>query len=1052
VGDTCRECGHELRAAARFCDGCGARNAADPAHAEYKQVTVLFADVVRSMDLAAAVGAERLREIMADLFDRSSAVVRRFGGTVDKFTGDGVMAVFGAPIALEDHAFRACLAALELQNAAGELGAEVELRDGIALKLRVGLNSGEVIAGEIGAGAATYTTVGEQVGLAQRMESVAPPGGVMVSESTAKLVEHSAVLEPPTLVRIKGATEPVTARRLVAARDSERGFRRMSPLIGRQWELSTVSGMLDLAIGGKGRVVGLVGPPGIGKSRMVWEVTSMAADRGVEVFTASCESHTSELPLYAVTRLLRNIFAVGGLDPGAARSGLRNRILDADPEDLLLLDDLLGIGDGDTPLPVIDPDARRRRLTVLLNTAAAARTSPAVYVIEDVHWIDEVSEAMLAELAAVVPQTRALLLLTSRPEYGGRLNRLPSSHRIAIAPLDDSDSSALAAELLGSDSSVVALIERIADGAAGNPFFAEEIIRDLAERGVVDGEPGAYVFRRAAADLRVPASLQATIAARIDRLNPKAKRTLNAAAVVGARFDADSLIDLVEDVDLAELITAELIDQVTFTGRGEYAFRHPMIRTVAYESQLKADRAQLHRRLAAAIQQSDPDAADQNAALVAQHLEAADDLVVAYQWHMRAGTWVQYRDIRAARVSWTRAKEIADRLPGDGQDVLAMRIGPRSLLAVTTFSVSGSVDDIQFDELRQLCASAGDNVALGIGMAGVVTALIFNNRFAEAARFASDSIAVVESIPDQGQTLGMWAAMANAKWQAGQVFEALTFAQRVIDLADGDPTKDNVIIGSPLAFALGMRGSCRFALGIPGWRDDFDLGIRTARGFDTTMRVATVMLKHRFAAGNGGLLPDAVADAETAEVLNVAERAGDDFSLDSARLTRGGLLVLRDGADRAEGIRLLELYRQASIDHGYTTTSVRFVDTESASELLRLGDVTGAIELARSSLEFLYESGDMGSRGPALTTLVEALLCRGTVHDVAEARASIERLAAVPVDPGFVLHELPLHRLRALLARADGDEAAYREHRDQYRTMATKLGFEGHIAIAEAMD
>ena len=236
------------------------------------------------------------------------------------------------------------------------------------------------------------------------------------------------------------------------------------------------------------------------------------------------------------------------------------------------------------PLPVIDPDARRRRLTVLLNTAAAARTSPAVYVIEDVHWIDEVSEAMLAEFAAVVPQTRALLLLTSRPEYGGRLNRLPSSHRIAIAPLDDSDSFALAAELLGSDSSVVALIERIADGAAGNPFFAEEIIRDLAERGAVDGEPGAYVFRRAAADLRVPASLQATIAARIDRLNPKAKRTLNAAAVVGARFDADSLIDLVKDVDLAELITAELIDQVTFTGRGEYAFRHPMIRTVAYES------------------------------------------------------------------------------------------------------------------------------------------------------------------------------------------------------------------------------------------------------------------------------------------------------------------------------------------------------------------------------------------------------------------------------------------------------------------------------------
>ncbi len=769
----CGECGLELRADARFCDGCGARIASEVSRAEYKQVTVLFADVVHSMDLAAAVGAERLREIMAELFTRSSAVVQRLGGTVDKFTGDGVMAVFGAPIALEDHAFRACLAALAIQEEAGLLGRDIERRDGAELLLRVGLNSGEVIAGEIGSGSASYTTVGEQVGLAQRMESVAPAGGVMISESTARLVDGVAVLGERERVSFKGATEPVVAYRLLAGSQASRGARQLSTLVGREWELSTVAGILEQSIRGKGRVVGLVGPPGIGKSRLVFEISSMADERGVEVFTMSCESHTTELPFYAVTRLLRNIFAVDSVDRVAMRSSIRGRMPEADPEDLVLLDDLLGVRDGETPLPVIDPDARRRRLAVLLNTAAAARTTPAVYVIEDVHWIDEVSEAMLADVSAAISHTHSLMLVTYRPEYTGPLDRLSGAHRIALAPLDDSDLVALAGELLGKDSSVVSLAEHISQRAAGNPFFAEEIIRDLAERGVIDGEPGAFVSRTSAADLRVPASLQATIAARIDRLSANAKRTLNAAAVVGARFDAVSLIGLVEDIDLGELVTAELIDQVTFTGRAAYAFRHPMIRTVAYESQLKADRARLHRRLAAVIERGDPAGADQNSALVAQHLEAAGDLVEAYQRHMRAGTWVQHRDIRAARVSWQRAKEIADRLPADGQNVLAMRIGPRTLLAMSTFKVSGSVDDTQFDELRQLCTAAGDNVALGIGMTGVTTALVFSNRFREAVEFASDYVGVVESIADQSQTLGMWGGMANAKWQAGQVREAL---------------------------------------------------------------------------------------------------------------------------------------------------------------------------------------------------------------------------------------------------------------------------------------
>ena len=302
----CRMCGTEPREGARFCDGCGAPVTAHDTHAEYKQVTVLFADVVHSMDIAAAVGAERWREIMAELADRCAAVVQRYGSTVAQWTGDGIMAVFGAPITLEDHAVRACLAALGVQQEATRLAVDVRERDGLDLRLRVGLNSGEVIAGGIGSGQFGYAAVGEQVGMAQRMESVAPPGGVMLSASTARLVEGAASLAEWESVRIKGAQEPVPARRLLGMGDGHRaGGRVESNLVGRRGEMAAVEGLLDRAIDGHGAVVGVVGSPGIGKSRLVREVTAMAAARGVEVFTAFCESHASDIPFHVVARLLR---------------------------------------------------------------------------------------------------------------------------------------------------------------------------------------------------------------------------------------------------------------------------------------------------------------------------------------------------------------------------------------------------------------------------------------------------------------------------------------------------------------------------------------------------------------------------------------------------------------------------------------------------------------------------------------------------------------------------------------------------------------------------
>jgi class 3 adenylate cyclase len=1050
----CGSCGTELSAKAKFCSECGAAVSPGTKPAEYKQVTVLFADVVHSMDIAAAVGAERLREIMADLADRCAAVVQRFGGTVDKFTGDGIMAVFGAPVALEDHAIRACLAALGVQEEVTRLAVDVHDRDGVELRLRVGLNSGQVIAGEIGSGSFGYTAVGEQVGMAQRMESVAPPGGVMLSASTARLVEGAAALGESELVEIKGADEPVMAQRLLGIGERHRPVTPAeSTLVGRRWEMSAVEGLLDRAIDGHGAVVGVVGPPGIGKSRLVREVTAMATARRVDVFTAFCESHASDVPFHVVARLLRAATGIKGLDPHAARARIRAQAPDAEPEDLVLFDDLLGIADSDVKLPKIDPDARRRRLTALVNAASLARNAPAVYVVEDAHWIDEVSESMLAEFVTAIPQTPSLVLVTYRPEYRGALSRAGSAQTIALAPLSDSDTAALVAELIGPDPSVGELGQKIAERAAGNPFFAEEMVRDLAERAVLRGNRSAYVCPVDAAEVTVPATVQATIAARIDRLNPQAKRTLSAAAVIGAKFSRDLLETLGIDPVLEDLVRAELIDQVRFTGGPEYVFHHPLIRTVAYEAQLKSDRTELHRRLAAAIESRDPASADENAALIAEHLEAAGDGHAAYGWHMRAATWATHRDINAARRSWERAQRIADALPAEDPNRAALRIAPRTMLCGTANRAQEHVAGARFEELRQLCAAAGDKASLAIAMAGLVVDHTYQDRTREASQLASEHMALIESLGDPNLTVGLSFAPSYAKGESGEWCDALRWSQRVIDLADGDPSKGNFIIGSPLALAFTMRGMARFCLGRPGWRDDLRQAVAMARSTDHLTYARGVMHFYLGGIPAGGLRPDDPAMREIEDALQVAERSGDDLAVTLARMTLGLAMMHRPtAAEHDRGQKLLAEVSEEFVRRESLLCHLPIINVYLARETARRGDWDEAIREMRAAVDHLTREGRLLGWGvPSTGVLVETLLDRGADGDVVEAEAAVERLAAAPADEGLAVRDIWLLRLRALLARARGDDAAYADFRDRYRDMAKTLGYEGHIAWAEAM-
>ena len=569
-------------------------------------------------------------------------------------------------------------------------------------------------------------------------------------------------------------------------------------------------------------------------------------------------------------------------------------------------------------------------------------------------------------------------------------------------------------------------------------------MRELAQRGVLNGERGDYVCGEDVADVTVPGTVQATIGARIDRLDQPAKRTLSAAAVIGMQFGADLLTDLGVEPVVDELVRAELIDQVRFTPRSEYAFHHPLIRAVAYESQLKSDRAEWHRRLAAAIQTRDAESVDENAALIAEHLEAAGDLRAAYGWHMRAGSWFIRRDVSAAQVNWERARQIADALPDTDADRIRMRIAPRAKLCGSAWrgvqpNVSGLVD-----ELRELCPQVGDNASLAIGVIALALQHGFYGRMREAYPLAAEHMALLESIDDPTLTIGATAAAVSIRHETGDMADIFRWSQRVIEGAGG---------ASPLtALALVWRGVARWWLGRDGWRRDLDDAIAMAANADPITHPAIVQWKYIDAIPHGVLRADDTAVRELEGALRVAEVSGEEVVVCNMKYALGGALTHRDDpADRQRGLDLIAQVREMSMQHRYTWIWLPILELYTARERARSGDFEDAIPAMRKAADDLFHAGQVlyGIWGSA--TLVDALLQRGSDGDVVEAEGVIHRLANLPDDGDWVVLQIWLLRLRALLARARGDDSRYRDLRDRYRAMAKSLGFEGHMHWAEAM-
>ena len=437
-----------------------ARASASSLAGERKQVTVLFADVTGSMDLAEQTDPERWRAIMDRFFRILADAVHRFEGTVDKFTGDGIMAIFGAPIAHEDHAQRACFAALEMQRGVSEYAGELRRSEGISLTARVGINSGEVVVGSIGDDLSlSYTAVGHTVGLAQRMEALAEPGQAYATEHTAKLAAGFLELSDLREFENKGSSRPMRTFEVVGvgmARsrlDVARG-RGLTRFVGRAGELRELEGALAAAHDGEGQVIGIVAEPGVGKSRLCAEFVEAVRARDIEVHEAHCQSHGRTLPLMPVLEMLRSYFRIDDRDPPReVREKIAGRMLLLDPglaDELPLVFDFLGVPDPARPAPRMDAEARRRQLLGVVRKLVGAkdRPDPVINLIEDAHWMDPASEEFLAALIEGVPDTPTLVLVNFRPEYSADWMGRPWYRQLPLAALGDEAVGELLGELL----------------------------------------------------------------------------------------------------------------------------------------------------------------------------------------------------------------------------------------------------------------------------------------------------------------------------------------------------------------------------------------------------------------------------------------------------------------------------------------------------------------------------------------------------------------------------------------------------------------------------
>jgi class 3 adenylate cyclase/tetratricopeptide (TPR) repeat protein len=945
------------------------------ADGERKQVTVLFADVEDSMDMAEQHDPEEWRGIMQGFFSILADEVRRFEGTVDKFTGDGIMAIFGAPVAHEDHARRACYAALRMLDDIAEYAAELRRKHGLNFSARIGINSGEVIAGAIGAGGeGEYTAVGHTVGLAQRMEALAEPGKAYLTEAAADLAHGFFELKDLGEFEIKGASRPVGVFELAGVGSArtrldlsrERGFTRF---VGRGAEMTVLEGALDRARAGEGAVVGIVAEPGVGKSRLTHELSERARSAGIEVFEAQAQAHGREIPFMPVLQMLRAYFGLAEDDPERiVREKIAGRALLLDPElaeELPVLFDFLGVPDPDRPAPQLSAEARQRALrsVVCRLIRAPNRREPIVSVIEDLHWMDEGSAAMLGELIAAVEGTQTLVVVNFRPEYEPDWTGPADYHEIELEPLGPADTAELLRDLAGEDPSLDGLAELIHERTAGNPFFIEEIVRALAEAGHLEGERGAYRLAGPLEETGVPASVQTVLAARIDRLGPEPKRLLQAASVAGKeiperalRLTAGLQRDQMDPL-LCDLTESGFLYETELYPERVFAFRHPLTREVAYSSQLGEQRAATHAAVARATIELNPERHDELAALIAHHMAEGGETVEAARWSARAAYWTGSSQPHEALRLWRATMELADEAE-ETEETTALAVTARLLQLDYAWRLGMDTDEEErlASEAERIATKSGDLRALSLLRVATAVRPGIAHEATTWIAAADDANRLADESGDDHLRVAIRAAGAYARLSAGEFDGFERILDEVLDLAGGDSSAGaGIVLGCPVAWALTGKGMMRKE------RGEVE---RAAELLEAALRVAGEVGDPETASwirGTQAMLRCAQGDLDGGVALGrrnceLTERLGDVFSrslalsnLCAAELSAGEFAAALESIEEAE-----RLYREAMGDGGEMEAWRASLRAEA---LLGVGRPEEAAELAAWAADIARERG-----------------------------------------------------------------------------------------------
>jgi class 3 adenylate cyclase len=1053
LSSICAGCGEENPAGQSFCDACGhrldgagpavgdepqapdqsmrtgrggravevpdhlaekIRNAGAELDGERKQVTVMFADVTGSMNLAEQTDTEVWRTIMDHFFTILSDGVHRFEGTVDKFTGDGIMALFGAPIAHEDHAQRACWAALALQRDLATYATEVRRSQGLSFSVRIGLNSGEVVVGTIGEDLGVeYTAVGHTVGLAQRMESLAEPGRAYLTNHTAKLVAGYLDLEDLGEFDIKGVSDPVHVYALLGAGAARsrldisraRGFTRF---VGRADELATLEAALEQARNGKGAVVGVVGEAGVGKSRLCHEFVERARRQGIPVYEAHGQAHGREIPFLPVLQMMRSYFAIADSDSDQlAREKIAGRLLLLDQtfaENLPLVFDFLAVPDPHRPAPRMDPDARQRELLAMVKRLvhASSQQNPGINLLEDAHWVDPGTELFLTQLVDAIQGTRNLTVMNFRPEYSAPWMRKSYYRQISLAPLGEEAIRALLSELLGDDPSLNGLPDLIQERTAGNPFFIEEVVRSLAESGDLEGKRGSYRLMRPIDHTSVPPTVNAILTARIDRLSEQEKGLLQSVAVIGREF-SEAVLAKVADLpggelepSLRALIAAEFIYEQELYPEAVYAFRHPLTQEVAYNSQLGERRAAVHRRVAAALEELYEGKLDERAALLAQHWEAAGDRLSAAQWSARAAAWVGINDVAEAVRHWRKVSELVDALP-DSSEAGALALAARiaRLSYGWRLGISEQEATAHYEAGRDLAVRSGDRVNLLMITAGYATVQGVAGNTDEYAALGEEVNRLSAEIGDSSLRMATLSVPAYARWIRGRASEALELLEEGIALGSADPTLGILgtatSVGSPYAWCLLMKGVVLSSIGYPEEAAaSLEHSLQAAREQGDPETEGWAHIGHVWLARLTGDVE--IAPAHATHAYEIAERIGDGFSRvwATAYLGLARLLVGETAGAVASLERSIELGREARTALEAESERLAWL----AQALLGEGECAAALQVARESVRIGTERGNEGMLADCYRVLAEALLASEDPDRLQAAQEALDRAAA----------------------------------------------------------